>query len=197
MASALLDSSASNHPADMKEDAPMRPAKVLGHHIHPMLIVFPLGLLGFAVLCDILYVALDDHGFAVISFFDMAAGIIGGLVAAVFGLWDWTTIPSKTRAKAIGATHGIMNVVVVGLFAASWLIRRNDPGLVPDGTALALSFLGFGLVLISGWLGGELVERLGIGVDPNAGVNAPSSLRSPPGSHPGSTGTLERPVTRR
>jgi uncharacterized membrane protein len=158
-----------------------------------MLIVFPLGLLGFAVACDVIYLVRNDPGFAVIAYFNMAAGIIGGLTAAVFGFWDWTTIAPKTRAKAIGATHGLMNVVVVSLFAVSWFIRRGDSLYVPSGTALTLSFTAFGLVLVSGWLGGELVQRLGVGVDAGAGPNAPSSLRSP--AEP--TAGLGRQPTRR
>jgi hypothetical protein len=43
--------------------------------------------------------------------------------------------------------------------------------------ALALSFVGGGLALFTGWLGGELVDRLAVGVDDGAHVNAPSSLR--------------------
>ena len=48
----------------------------------------------------------------------IAAGIIGGLLSAVFGLVDWWAIPSGTRAKAIGFWHGAGNVVVVLLFIA-------------------------------------------------------------------------------
>jgi len=41
-----------------------------------------------------------------------------------------------------------------------------------------LSFAGGVLALFTGWLGGELVDRLAVGVDPGAHVDAPSSLRS-------------------
>jgi uncharacterized membrane protein len=155
----------------------MKPAKFLGHHIHPMLIVFPLGLLGMAVVFDIIYLVRADAGFAAIAYWNIAGGVIGGLLAAVFGFWDWLGIAAGTRAKAIGLWHGLTNVVVVVLFSWSWTIRRADPMYIPDGLALTLSFLALGLALVAGWLGGELVERLGIGVDPGAGPNAPSSLR--------------------
>jgi hypothetical protein len=46
----------------------------------------------------------------------------------------------------------------------------------PDTSASVFSFIGAALALVGGWLGGELVERLGIGVNENANVNAPSSL---------------------
>jgi uncharacterized membrane protein len=105
-----------------------------------------------------------------------AAGIIGGLLAAIFGLIDWLALPNNSRAKYIGGWHGIGNVVIVGLFAISWLLRRANPNFIPDGLALILSFVGVGLALITWWIGGELVYRLGVAVDPGANVNAPSSL---------------------
>jgi uncharacterized membrane protein len=42
--------------------------------------------------------------------------------------------------------------------------------------ALVFSFFGLGLALVTGWLGGELVDRLGVGVDEGANLDAPSSL---------------------
>src|SRR5512144_676579 len=110
----------------------MKPAKIVGHHIHPMLIVFPLGLLAVSVFFDIAYLATHERAFGVIAFWDMLAGIIGGLLAAVFGFWDWLTIPGGTRAKRVGAWHGLVNVTVVGLFTASWFLRRSDALLLPS-----------------------------------------------------------------
>src|SRR5437588_9287495 len=95
-------------------------AKLLGHPIHPMLIVFPLGLLATAVAFDIVGLSTGDSEWYRISFWMIAAGIIGGLLSAVFGTIDWWAIPNNTRAKRIGLLHGVGNVVVVGLFIASW-----------------------------------------------------------------------------
>jgi uncharacterized membrane protein len=151
-------------------------AKALGHAIHPMLIVFPLGLLTTAVIFDILYLATDRPGFAIASAHAIAAGVVGGLVAAVFGLIDWLAVPAGTRAKRVGLWHGLANVLLVGLFAVSWLIRLGDEAWRPNAAALVFSFVGVVVGTVGGWLGGELVERLGVGVDRNAGLDAPSSL---------------------
>ena len=152
-------------------------AKLFGHPIHQMLIVFPLGLLATALLFDIGYLATADGYWAEISFWMIVAGVLGGLLAAPFGLVDWLAIPPKTRAKRIGALHGLGNVVVVGLYGASWLIRMDAPG-APETLALVLSFSGGGLALVTAWLGGELVDRLAVGVDDGAHLDAPSSLRT-------------------
>src|SRR3954454_8899038 len=102
-------------------------AKLLGHPIHPMLIVFPLGLLATAVVFDIVGLSSGEPAWFDRSFWMIAAGIIGGLLAAIFGLIDWWAISAGTRAKAIGLWHGVGNVVVVLLFIASWLMRRPSP----------------------------------------------------------------------
>jgi uncharacterized membrane protein len=152
-------------------------AKLLGHPIHQMLIVFPLGLLGMAVVFDLLAVGLRNGYWSEIAYWMIAAGVVTGLVAAPFGTIDWFAIPRGTRAKRIGAVHGIGNVVVVVLFAVSWLMRRDAPA-APPFFALVLSFAGGALSLATGWLGGELVDRLGVGIDDGAHVDAPSSLRT-------------------
>ena len=154
-------------------------AKLLGHPVHPMLIVFPLGLLATAVAFDIVALVQADPSWHRISFWMIAAGIIGGLLAAIFGLVDWVAIPSGTRAKSIGLWHGGTNVVVVLLFIVSWLMRRGNAE-IPATPALALSFVAVVLALVGGWLGGELVDRLGVGVDNGAHLNAPSSLSDRP-----------------
>lgn len=154
-------------------------AKLFGHPIHQMLIVFPLGLLATSFVFDLVYLATDNTRWADISFWMMASGIVGGLLAAVFGLIDFLAIPGGTRAKRIGAMHGVGNVVVVGLFAASWLIRYDVP-MVPEPGAIVLSALGVSLALFTGWLGGELVDRLAVGVDTGAHLDSPSSLSDRP-----------------
>ncbi|OBF30397.1 hypothetical protein A5724_24640 [Mycobacterium sp. ACS1612] len=150
-------------------------AKALGHAIHPMLIPFPLGLLATAVVFDIVYLATDRSGFAVASGYMIGAGIIGGLLAAPFGWIDWFKIPAGTRAKSIGLVHGVGNIVVVVLFAVSWLLRVSN-GWDPTAWALACSFVAVVLAVATAWMGGELVERLGVGVDEGAAIDAPSSL---------------------
>jgi uncharacterized membrane protein len=150
-------------------------AKILGHPIHQMLIVFPLGLFSTAVIFDVVHLLGGGPTWSIVAFWMIGAGIIGGLCAAVFGIIDWLAIPRGTRAFRLGLLHGIANVFVVVLFAVSWFLRREAPGN-PSATAIAFMLGGGGLVLVSGWLGGELVDRLGVGVDDGANVNAPNSL---------------------
>lgn len=166
--------------------------KFFGHPIHPMLVVFPLGLFVTAVVFDVLYLSAGNPAFPTVSFYMIAAGVIGGLLAAIFGFIDWLGLQSNTRAKTLGLWHGIGNFVIVVLFAISWLLRQDNANFSPDSLALILSFAGVGLALITGWIGGELVYRLGVQVDPGANVNAPTSLTDRPVAASGTRRTGQR-----
>ncbi len=166
-------------------------AKLLGHPIHQQLIVFPLGLLATAVAFDLIAYMMDDSKWTGMAFYLIGAGILMGLTAAVFGAIDWLAIPNGTRAKRVGTVHGIGNVIVVSLFSVSFVLRWSDP-LNAAGMAYAFSYVGALLSLLTGWLGGELVGRLGVGVDDGAHLDAPSSLStSTSGLH------RHRPMTRK
>jgi uncharacterized membrane protein len=157
-------------------------AKALGHPIHQMLIPFPFGLLATAVIFDVIYLFVSNPSTAdtlsTVAFWMIAAGIVGGLVAAPFGLIDYLAIPSGTLAKSVGLLHGVGNVFVLVLFALSLWLRYNAPTAAhrPTTAALAAGFVAFLLAGATGWLGGELVDRHAVGVDDGANLNSPHSL---------------------
>ena len=157
-------------------------AKLLGHPIHQMLIVFPLGLLSMAVVFDIVWLVRHREGWSASSYHMIAAGVLTGLVAAVFGYIDWRAIPDGTRAKRIGRLHAIGNVVVLLLFTASFWLRYEGFPVAPSMLAIALAVAGALLAGVTGWLGGELVDRHAVGVDDGAHLDAPSSLSGAPAS---------------
>lgn len=150
--------------------------KLLGHPIHPMLVMFPIALLSTAVLFDALYLITATDDFARFAFWAITVGLAVGLGAALFGLIDWLAIRPGSRAKRIGAWHGIGNVVVVLLFVVSWVTRLGDLEYAPGILPFVLGLVGLGIALVTAWLGGELVYRLRVGVDDDAHVDAPSSL---------------------
>jgi uncharacterized membrane protein len=151
-------------------------AKAFGHPIHPILVTLPLGLFIAAIVFDIIYLFTQNTAYSTVSFFNIAGGIIGGLLAAIFGFRDWLAMPHQTRARRIGAMHGLGNVTLVVLFLVSWLIRMGQPDYAPTTLALVFSFAGILLGTMTAWLGGEMVYRLGVAMDPGANLDAPSSL---------------------
>ena len=152
-------------------------SKVAGHPLHPILIALPLGLLMTSLVFDARAKKRLDSTDGKIARALIGAGVVSGLVAAIPGIIDWLNVPDGSRAKSIGLVHGSGNVLALALFALSWKKRRPNE-TQPDTSAVALSVLGAAILSLTGWLGGEMVYRLGIGVDPGANPDAPNSLLS-------------------
>ena len=153
-------------------------AKAAGHSIHQQLIPFPMGLLVTAVVFDVIHYATDNDGFADAAYYMIAAGIIGGLAAGLFGAIDYLAIPKGTRAKRVALLHAIGNDVVLVLFAVSWWLRMDEDEHSPTTLAFVLALIGALLLGLTGWLGGELVDRLGVAIDDDAHLDAQTSLKS-------------------
>src|SRR5438477_9955181 len=99
----------------------------LGHPVHPMLIVFPLGLLPAAVACDVVFLIRGGALWAHMAYWLIVGGILSGLVAAICGFADWLGWENGTRAKRLGLCHAGVMDTVLALFASSWRVRRPAP----------------------------------------------------------------------
>ena len=135
-------------------------ASVAKHPIHPMLVVFPLGLWIMALACDIAEVITGKPMWGTLAFWNIVGGIIGALAAAVPGFLDYPGV--KGRIGRIATWHMSLNLAAVVLFAVNALVRSRAG--VGSHLPLALSVIGVAGVLVSGWLGGEMVyvERMGV-----------------------------------
>jgi len=143
------------------------PASIKKHPVHPMLIVFPIGLWVFSLVCDIIYRA--GWGPAIwndVAFYTMIGGIVGALLAAIPGLIDLFSLSGKP--KNLGIWHMTINLVVVALFVVNAWLRNISPR--DDILPFALSIVGVALLCISGWLGGEMVHVYGVAVEPTGGI---------------------------
>lgn len=147
-------------------------ANLFGHSLHQILIAFPIGLLSTSVIFDVLWRWTGDPKWSPIAFYVIEVGLVGGAVAAVFGLIDYLAIPSSTRARRVGAFHGIASALLLTLFLASWIVRRGGAMESPPPLALFFSFCGVALIGVAGWLGGELVTRFAVGVYEGAQLDA-------------------------
>jgi uncharacterized membrane protein len=127
-----------------------------------MLIVFPVGLFIFSLVCDLIGLrSADPETWAVVAFYAMVGGFIGALAAAIPGLIDLLSL-AEQKVKKIALTHMSLNLLAVALYAANIWLRWNSG---ESGTTLLLSVLGVAVLAVSGWLGGEMVHRHGVGVD--------------------------------
>lgn len=159
---------------------------LLGHPVHQMLVVIPLGLWAMAVIFDVITMFRSSADLSIASYWNIVAGCIAAVVVALFGLIDWTKIPNRTRAKKVGLMHAGTNVAVLVLFIIAAGMRSDNPGYVVTGGSLVIQLIAFALAGLGGWFGGELVDAYGIGVHEGAHPDAPGSLggrvRAPAGS---------------
>jgi uncharacterized membrane protein len=134
-----------------------------------MLIPFPLALWFFSFIADLIYLWRGNPVWKDwIAFYALLAGIIGAAAAAVFGIIDWLSI--KDRAvKRVADWHARLNVIALIIFAISFYLRTTGGSRWVSGSytiPVVLSVLGVILITISGYLGGELVFKHGVAVNP-------------------------------
>jgi uncharacterized membrane protein len=136
-------------------------ASIAGHPIHPMLVPIPIGLFVFSFIADLAAFRNLSDAWPTVAFYCIGGGIVGALLAAIFGTIDLLSLTDR-NAKKIGIVHMGINLCVVGLFAISFALRWY--GMPALGTPFILSLIGIALLLVAGWLGGHLVYRLGVAV---------------------------------
>ncbi len=159
-------------------------ARVFGHPIHQMLVPIPLGLFVVGSALDLVQRFTAVEWIPTVSFWNLLIGVVAALVAVIFGAIDLVAIPEGTRAKTIGGMHAVGNIVVVACFSVALFMRQENRFDPPSTLALGLELAALILLGLTGWLGGELVDRLGVGVDDGANVDAPSSLTHDVGDTP-------------
>jgi uncharacterized membrane protein len=162
--------------------------KVLGHPVHPMLVMFPLALFVTAVAFDLADIVGGPAYLGEVAYWNIIVGLGVGVFAVLTGAVDLLAIPSGTRAKRVGLTHGLVNILMLALFAGVWVVRMAASSRAAGGALFAIEIVAVVGTAVGAWLGGELVDRLGVGVDEDAGLNASSSLRSRPASGLGGVG---------
>jgi len=139
-----------------------------GHPFHPILVTIPIGAWVSSLVFDI-STQVNSAGSRPLtdaSYWLIGIGIIGALVAALFGLLDLVAIPRRTRAMRMGLTHLSLNLVIVGAYIANFFWRQDsyyDEARVQIGQ-LVLSACAIALLLASGWIGGMLAYRFGVRV---------------------------------
>jgi uncharacterized membrane protein len=146
----------------------MKDPIIKGHPVHAILSDLPVGTTTAAVACDLAGIVTGrrEWYFATRAMLGMA--VLSGSSAALVGLWDYLAVPHEHPARRVGALHGYVNAGVLSLLALSFTARQRrarakaGPGVFAHATTVgALMALG-----VSGWLGGEMVFRLGWRVTP-------------------------------
>ena len=138
-----------------------------GHPFHPMLVTLPIGAWTCSILFDLLtHLRGGDQALATASAWLIGIGILGAALAALFGLMDLSRLPRGTQAHRMALAHMAMNSTALVLFALDLWWRQGEAWhqpTVPWGQ-LALSAVAFGILGVSGWLGGKLAYTYGVRV---------------------------------
>jgi len=142
-------------------------ASIGGHPIHPMLIPFPIGLLVFSFVSDLIFWWGSNPIWKDIAFYTMLGGIIGAAAAAIPGLIDWATLTDRATVR-VANWHARVNICTLLIFIADFYLRTSSgSALIVNMPMLpvALSVVGVIGLGIAGWLGGQLVFAHGVAVD--------------------------------
>lgn len=141
--------------------------KPLRSPLHPALVHLPIALFPLGVLIDAGSWLVDrpDLQLVRMAFWCTLAGLVTGVIAGIVGMVDYTEIRNDHPAKKPATLHLILNLVALGLFAASAGLRYGElEASRTPAAALIVSLLGLAVLGYSGYLGGHLVYSDGIGV---------------------------------
>jgi len=136
-----------------------------GHPFHPVLVTVPIGAWVASLVFDVVSRASDDpETFATGAYWLIGIGVLGAVVAALFGMLDLLSVPKGTRARRTGQLHMVLNSAVTAAFAVSFVLRRGDTDDEVSAGLIALSVVALTVLGLSGWLGGKLTYRYGVRV---------------------------------
>lgn len=142
--------------------------RLFGHPVHPILVAFPIALLGVTPVLDILALAGVMANASTVAYVCQIGGLIGGGLAAITGLIDFVRIPQSEKAAAKAAiVHASLAFVMLALFGLAFALRGE--GATSAGPlVIALEVAGAAVLAGAGWFGGHLVFGYGIGVERKA-----------------------------
>lgn len=133
-----------------------------GHPLHPLAVTVPVGAWATSAWYDVRSLLSPDAGHEDTADAALRVGIATSLLAAATGLAQYLDTSGGARREA--SLHSALNTVSLGLYVGSWAARRR--GRRPLGRRL--STLGLSVTGASGYLGGDLSYRHGVGVRPQA-----------------------------
>lgn len=143
---------------------PRSTAQIAGHPLHPMLIPFPVACFVLTLFCDIYYFSVGDTTWVLASQWLLGAGLIMAALAAVAGLTDFL---GERRIRKLRASWWHMggNVAAVLISLYNFFMREVDGAAAGlPVTGIVLSAIVVAILLVTGWLGWQMVYRDRVGV---------------------------------
>ncbi len=137
--------------------------RIFKHPLHAMLVHFPVASWSLATACDGLALAGFTQAWSY-AWLLLAVGLISAVPAMIAGAIDLAKLDDV--AERDGNRHMILMGSAWTVYLCAMLARLDDmtPVLEPQFVSIALSVVGFGLMMAGGWYGGQLVYHHGAGV---------------------------------
>jgi len=140
-------------------------AHVKGHPLHPILITFPIAFFSGSLFFDLACLLTAQIHLGQVAYWIQISGVGFALLAAIPGAIDYfLTVPPKSTGKKRATQHALLNITTVALFTGIWFYRQSANA--SQYIVVVLDIIGVSLLAIAGWMGGTLVYRNQIGVDP-------------------------------
>ncbi len=133
--------------------------KIAGQAVQPVLVMFPLGLFSMAVLFDLATLGGAPAIIGALGYWNIVAGLIGGIAVAIAGAVDLMFQPNGTRAKRLGVLQSLANMGVLILFAVILMLRMSSPDRVVGGGLFVVELIALAGAVFGAWYAGELVNR--------------------------------------
>ncbi|MCO8273359.1 DUF2231 domain-containing protein [Actinoplanes sp. TRM 88003] len=131
--------------------------KIAGQAVQPILVMFPLGLFAMAIIFDLANLAGAPAIVGSLAYWNIVAGLVGGIAAAVAGAIDVAFV-RRPEAKRIGVLRMLLNMGVLFLFAVIVMVRVGDPNREAGVGLFLLELIALAISGFGAWFGGELAN---------------------------------------
>lgn len=155
---------------------PGSPARVEGHPIHAMLVPFPIAFFVATFLCDMAFWRTGNAGWVLGSVWLLSAGLVMAGLAAATGVMDVVGEP-RFRALREAWWHAGGNLLVVLVEFVNLVHRVNDGAAAILPAGMILSAAAVALLMVTGWMGRQMVYGHHVGVSDVPGRSEHVGLR--------------------
>jgi uncharacterized membrane protein len=139
-------------------------ASIGGHPIHAILVQFPIVCFVGAFITDIVYWRSMSFIWETFSVWLLTAGLVGAGLAVIAGLVDFVFADHRIRQLRSGWIHALGNGLVIALSVINVLVHSRDGYTAVVPTGIIISGVVVLIMMITGWMGGEMVYRHRVGV---------------------------------
>ncbi len=132
--------------------------RIAGEAVHPVLVMFPLGLFTMAVVFDAGNVLGGPDILGSLAYWNVVAGLAGGVLVVLASAVD-LMLQRGSRAKRIGVLQNLMHMGVLILFAVILMLRMQSQDRVAGGGLLIVELIALIAAFVGAWYGRDLANR--------------------------------------